>query len=121
MSHLCSFRMCHTRNTMWRGKVSSTPKACLVWPRVIHARGLLSTPRSEKVAGNVQKCLRELLGARQILPNDPPVTSKNMDAIDVGNKLVAHFWRANPGQFSRVLKTQDDVAQVAADELASGA
>jgi hypothetical protein len=27
-----------------------------------------------------------------------------MDAINVGNKLVAHFWRANPGQFSRVPK-----------------
>jgi hypothetical protein len=31
-----------------------------------------------------------------------------MDAIDVGNKLVAHFWRANPGQFSRVPKFFSD-------------
>jgi len=34
------------------------------------------------------------LGARQILPIGPPVTS-NIDANDAGNNLADHFWRAD--------------------------
>jgi hypothetical protein len=56
------------------------------------------------VAGNVPKCLFELLGARQILTGGCPVTPKNIDANDASNRLVGHFWRANPGHFSRVPK-----------------
>jgi hypothetical protein len=33
-----------------------------------------------------------------------PVPPKDIDANDASNRLVGHFWRANPGQFSRVPK-----------------
>ena len=33
-----------------------------------------------------------------------PVPPKDIDANDASNRLVGHFGRANPGQFSRVPK-----------------
>jgi len=37
------------------------------------------------------------------------VTPKSIDANDAGNRLAGHFRLANPGQFSRVPKTTDDL------------
>jgi para-nitrobenzyl esterase len=66
---------------------------------------------SGKVAADVQKRLRELLGARQIRPNGLPLASKNIDAGDFANRVVAQFWQVNPGKFSRAPKAQGDLVR----------
>jgi hypothetical protein len=38
---------------------------------------------------------------------------ESIDAADAGNRRVGHFWRANPGQFSRAPKVKEVCGAVA--------
>ena len=108
LTHLCSFRVTHTRNTCGQGENHQS---------VIHAEGVQGLspihPRQRRVNA-LRRAEKWLRTSKNASPNRlaraksvqmvilPPLRTSTPTTSS--NEPVGHFWRADPGQFSRAPK-----------------
>jgi hypothetical protein len=121
MTHLCSFRVTHTKVLMWRGQ-----EGAKYHPRRRRAGFCLasSTPKACKTRHWTEKWLETSripvtyrLARANPGQTGPPARPKHVDATMPENKIMGHFWRADPGKVSRASKSRLEIIEKANPEL----
>lgn len=109
MTHLCSFRVTHTKNTIWRSArtgraISSTPKACKAFTSVGTIRQMLAIARGQAFGAPQTRSV--LVGSRVIFREQTRVNSpeRRRFITSVGTVVPAQVTIINLG-----LKSVEDL------------